>query len=147
MKTFLLIVLLLAFLQSTFLPLNLVLVMLISRSLVLDEPGNLLSAFLAGLILSFLTQVNLGYWPLLFILAVKLIQLLKRIPVSFNALMVFFSSGLVISVVSLLNQLFIDQDLHILQIIFESVLVIPAFYFTRFWEERFIVKKSIKLKI
>ena len=147
MKTFLLLLILFSFLQSAFLPVNLVLVILIARNLVLDSSDNLLIAFFAGLALSFLSQTNIGYWPLVLILVVKLSQALKKIPVSFNGLMVFLSGALLILIVSLFNQFFISQNLQISKLILESILVVPTFYLVRLWEERFVVKRGIKLKV
>lgn len=53
MKTLLLLIALFAFLQSAFLPINLVLVLIIARSLIVDDRENLFLAFFGGLILSF----------------------------------------------------------------------------------------------
>lgn len=138
MKTFLLIILLLAFLQSAFLPLNLVLVSIIARSLVLEDKENLILAFLGGLILSFLSQVNLGYWPLVFLLITKLTYLLKKLPVSFNLLTLFFAGILLIGLVSIFNLFFINNDFELFSSLVEAVLVIPAYYLVRLWEERFV---------
>lgn len=147
MKTFLLVLILLAFLQSAFLPLNLVLVALIARSLVVDDKSNLLLAFLGGLILSFLTQVNLGYWPLVFLLIVKIAGLLKKLPISFNLLMILLYGSLLVGLTALLSRFFIGENWGLLTYIIEAVLVFPSYFLVKFWEERFIVKSHIKLKV
>lgn len=147
MKTFLLLLVLLAFLQSAFLPLNLVLVLLIARSLVVEDRSNLILAFGSGLVLSFLTQVNLGYWPVILILAVKLAGMIRKLPVSFNPVIIILSGVVVISIVAVVNNFFIGETIQLFQRILESVLVLPAFYLTRAWEERFVVKSAIKLKM
>lgn len=147
MKTFLLILILFAFLQSAFLTLNLVLVAIIARSLAIEQRSNLFLAFFGGLVLSFLTQVNLGYWPLVLILVVKLVSLLKKLPVSLNPLMVFLYGSLLVSFTASLNKFFINPGFEFLPNILETFLVIPFFYAALVWEDRFIVKRSIKLKI
>lgn len=147
MKTLFFWIILFAFLQSSVLNLNLVLVVLIARSLGLDDRANLLLAFFGGLILSFLTQSNLGYLPLVYIIIVKLGHLIKKLPVSFN-LFVIFASGLVlVFLTALLNKFFANQALGFFSHIFEAVLVVPAYFLIRFWEERFEVNSQIKLKM
>lgn len=147
MKTFLLFLSVFAFMQSAFLPLNLVLVLLIARSLVREDRSNLFMGFFGGLILSFLTQVNLGYWPIVFILVVKLSSLIKRLPVSFNPLIIFFCSIFIVSSVRIFNVFFMNEELKITTLIFEAILVVPVFYLVRGWEERFVVKGVIKLRV
>lgn len=147
MKTFLLLLILLSFLQSAFLPFNLVLVFLIARSLVVEDRSNLILAFGSGLVLSFLTQVNLGYWPVVLVLAVKLAGMVKKIPVSFNPVIILLSGTVVISIVAVINNFFIGEKIQILPLILEAVLVLPAYYLTRAWEERFVVKGTIRLKV
>jgi hypothetical protein len=148
MKTFLLFLTLFAFLQSAFLPINLVLVILIARALVVDDRDNLILAFSGGLILSFLTQVNLGYYPLIFMLVVKLISMIKKLPISFNLLIVFISGGLLVTLVALINSWTRGEELSVYLILIEAVLVIPVYIITKLWEERFIViSQQMKLRV
>ncbi len=147
MKTFLLFLLFFAFLQSAFLPIDMVLVLLIARSLVIEDRENLFLAFFGGLLLSFLTQVNLGYYPLIFILIVKLAGLFKKLPVSFNPFMVFGSGTLLIILVALINSFFISQQLEVYPHLIEVILVLPVYYLIKFWEERFVIKSHTKLRV
>lgn len=147
MKIFLLLLILFSFMQSAFLPLNLVLVLIVARSLAIDDKKNLLMGFSGGLALSFLTQTNLGYWPIILVLAAKLTATITKLPISFNPLIIFLSGGIIISIVATLNGFLIDEELQILTHILEAVLVVPAFYLVRAWEERFVVKGAIKLKV
>lgn len=147
MRLFLLLIVLFAFLQSAFLNINLVLVVLIARNLYLDSRENLWLAFLGGLVLSFLTQTNLGYWPLILIMVVKLGQLLRKLPVSFNPLMVFLAGGFQILLVVLLNKFFLNERIELYPHVLEAVLVVPAYFLIRFWEERFVTKGVIRLKV
>lgn len=147
MKTFLLLLTFFAFLQSAFLPVNLVLVVLIARGLVTEDRDNLFLAFFTGLILSFLTQVNLGYYPVVFISVVKLAMMLKKLPVSFSLLMIFLSGALLIALTAFLNSFFTGQILSLYPHIIEAVLVIPAYFLIKLWEERFIIKSHTKLRV
>lgn len=136
-----------AFTQSAFLPFNLVLVLLVARSLAVEDRNNLVLAFAGGLVLSFLTQVNLGYWPLVFILTVKLTAMVKKLPISFNPLIIFLSGSVIVLLVALTGSLFINEKIQIFSHIIESVLIVPVFYLVRAWEERFVVKGAIKLRM
>lgn len=153
MKTLLLLITLFSFLQSAFLPVNLVLVLIIARSLLVEDRENLFLAFFGGLILSFLTQVNLGYYPLVFILIVKFAGLFKGLPVSFNSLMVFLSGALFIAITATLDSIFIGQPVKVIPHLIEAVLVLPAYFLIRFWEGRVISRvtsdklRSDKLKL
>lgn len=147
MKTLLLLITLFAFLQSAFLPVNLVLVLIAARGLVSDDRQSLYIAFFGGLILGFLMQVNLGYYPLVLILLVKIAVFIKKLPVSFNILVIFASGVLLIGIGNLLNTVFIQQEFKIPIYIVEILLFVPFYYLTRFWEERFSVKPHQKLRI
>ena len=147
MKTILLFLVFFAFLQSAFLPVNLVLVVLIARSLVTEDRDNLFLAFFGGLILSFLTQVNLGYYPLIFILVVKLSGMLKKLPVSFNFLPIFFGGSSIIALVTIANSFFISQNLSFYPHLVEAILVFPAYSLIKMWDGRFTSKSHLKLKV
>lgn len=147
MKTFLMIIILCSFLQSAFLGINLVLVFIIARSLATNDKSNLYLAFVGGISLSFLTQVNLGYWPLILLLVSKITSAARFLPVSLNPLMIFLVGGVQIVLVAVANMLISGSELKFLNIILEAVLVIAAFYLARAWDERFVVKREIKLRI
>lgn len=147
MKTLLLLITLFAFLQSAFLGINLVLVILIARALVVSDRDNLYLAFFGGLILSFLTQINLGYYSLIFILIVKLGEFIKTFPVSFNLLMIFISGALLVAIVGGINMVFIDQNLSIYIHLIEAILVVPFYFMIKLWEERFVIKSHMKLRM
>ncbi|MBI2593228.1 hypothetical protein HYW44_01120 [Candidatus Daviesbacteria bacterium] len=147
MKTLFLWIILFAFLQSSVISLNLVLVVLIARSLAIDDGANLLLAFFGGLILSFLTQTNLGYWPLLLLFIVKIGILTRKLPISFNPFLIFLSGGVLVFLSAAVNKLFLHQDFQFFQLVFEAVLVVPAFFLIRIWEERFVEKSQIRLKV
>jgi len=147
MKTLLLLITLFAFLQSAFLPVNLVLILIAARGLVSDDRQSLYIAFFGGLILGFLMQVNLGYYPLIFLLVVKTAFLIKKLPVSFNLLVIFISGIFLIGIGNVLSIIFIQQEFKLHIYIIEILLFVPFYYLVRFWEERFSVKPHQKLRI
>lgn len=147
MRLFLLLLLLGSFAQTAFLPINLVLIFLITRSLVVEERSNYFGAFFIGVIMGVLTGQNLGIWPLIFLGVVKLINLLKKLPFSFNYKTLIPLAFLIYLTVSFLEKILFGQSINIIKVIFETGLTLPIYFFVKFWEERFIVKPDIKLKI
>lgn len=147
MKLFLVILILAAFLQTTFIPFNLCLILLICRSFVSSENQNLVIALLIGIFLSLLTSQNIGFWALIFLSVVKLTQLTKIFPITNNFLTILPTTLFMVTLVSFLENLFHQQSLNFLKIIFETFLSLPFYLSIRFWEERFIVDPEIKLKI
>lgn len=147
MKIFLLVIVLASFLQSAFLPINFVLVLIVARSLVVEDTGNYFLAFFGGLILSFLTQANLGYWPIIFLIVVKLAYMIKKIPVSFNPLIIFISGAILILITDYSGLLFSQQSFSLWIYLTEIILILPIYFISKIWEERFTVKKHTKLRI
>lgn len=147
MKLFIFILILAAFLQSSFIPINLCLILLICRSLALDEKANYVIGFITGLFLGILTSVNLGFWPLIFVIVVKLVHLSRKSPISAYALTILpltFS----ISLLVLYIQTFIfSQTFNITPAITQAALALPLFFLIRFWEERFELRPEIKLRV
>ncbi len=128
MKTFILILIIAAFLQSSFIPINLVLILLISRSLSLIDQANLAAAFLGGILLGLLSAANLGFWALVFLMVVKLIELIKKLPFSVNILTIIPVSLLLILAVEYSQQLLLGQTLSLTKVIVETVLVLPTYF-------------------
>lgn len=147
MKILLLLLILFAFFQSAVSTLNFVLIILIARSLVLESKENLVLAFFGGFMLSFLTQTNLGYWPLLLILVTRLGHLLRKLPVSFNPVMVFIAGSIQVLLVLMAGKFFIGSGFEVYPHLYETLLVVPSYYLIRMWEERFVPKSELRLKL
>lgn len=147
MKIFLLLLIICSFLQSAFLGVNFVLVLIVARSLVSAEKSNLYLAFTGGLILSFLTQVNLGYWPFVLLLVSKVSSLAKELPFSLNPVMVFLTGVLQVVIVALFSKFYMHANMDVSIFIIETLLIVAVYYLMRVWEERFIVRREIKLKV
>src|SRR5256885_1337250 len=96
MKFFILLLIIASFLQASFIPVNLVLLLLISRAFIIEDKSNYYLAFFAGLFLGIVSIYNIGLWPLIFLLLVKVINLSKKLPLSKNILsLIILSLGLI----------------------------------------------------
>lgn len=135
------------FAQTTFLPLNLALIIILTRTLVVDEPSNYYLAFFAGILLGLQSLTNLGFYPLVFVILVKAINLFKKSPFSNNLLLIIPISFLAFISMSFLEKIFLNTEINFQKIALEMILSIPIYIFIRFWEERFVVKPNIKLRI
>lgn len=147
MRLFIVILILSAFVQSAFLPINLCLILIISRSFIKDTKSNLIAAFLVGILLSLLTSTNIGFWAVTFLVVCKVIQLIKNIPQVNSSKLFLVFAFLIISAVSFLAQIFTGEPFSIINVIIESAVCLPVYILIRFWEERFMPNTDIRLKI
>lgn len=147
MRLFIVLLVLSAFVQSAFLPVNLCLVLIISRSFVEERSSNLIASFLCGIFLGLLTATNIGFWAVTFLIVSKVLHILRNLPLTNNPRLIVPIALIVIVVVSFLEQIFLGQKINLLKIGVETLLTIPVFIFIRFWEDRFVVKAPTRLKI
>lgn len=147
MKLIILILIISSFLQSTTIAFNLCLVILISQSLVVNSKYNLIIAFSIGLLLSYLLTINIGFYALIFLAVVKLVQLFKFSAFTDNAPASLIITAIFSYLVATAEQYLLNQTLNLNKIIIESVLSLPIYLFIKIWEERFVVKSAIRLKI
>lgn len=137
MKTLIIVLTIASFLQSTILPLDLVLIILICRAFIRTGKSNLYLAFIFGLLSSHLSLTPMGAQSILFLTYVAITQSLSKSRLSQNALLVVP----ICFVAILVNQTVVSTN------IYGGFLSFPIFYLVRFWEERFVVRKEIKLRI
>ncbi len=147
MKIFIFLLIMTALLQSSFIPTNLVLILLICRSLAMPEKENLYLAFLGGILVGLLQTQNIGFWALVFLLMVKVIHLTKKLPFSRNIFTVFGISALMIILVSILESFYFQTAIDQTKILVEILLILPIYLMILFWEERFVVKHDSRLKL
>lgn len=148
MKTLIIILILISFLQATIMPIELVLLVLICRSYIKEDRANLYLAFAFGLLTSHLTLTPLGLNSLIFLTLVQITQVLSKTRLAGNSLLIIPLILILLSVNQLVTSLIIRQTLSLSpKILLESLLSLPILYVVRLWEERFIVRKEIKLKI
>ncbi len=146
MKLFFLIFILAAFIQTSFLEINLCLMLIIARSFVVERPSNYVVAFGGGIILGLLSGQNLGYLAVIFLITTKLIQIFKKLPISSNFLTVIPISAVIMIIFAWVELLLFNHTVNLIKVVLESILILPIYALVRFWEERFIVRHEIKLK-
>lgn len=148
MRTLIAVLILLSFLQTTIIPLDLVLIILILRAHIRSDVTNLYLAVFLGLLISFLEHINLGFTPALYLLLIMCVHFFSQTPINKNIFSVIpvVLIALLIKDVSL--SLFLHQTPQIWpKILIEVILSFPLYLAIRIWEERFIVRKDIKLRV
>lgn len=138
-------------LQGGILPFNLVLIIILARSFAVRTSTNLYLAFALGLWVAFLTGSPLGGLSFLYLVLVFLIQVISDIhlfahwsgiiPVSFVLLSVSQVVTGMLSGASLLS------SFNLWPVVVEAILVLPAYIAVCFWEERFMPRAEMRLKI
>lgn len=147
MKTLIVILIIAAFLQTTVVPIDLVLLILICRAYIINEKENLYLAFAFGLLTSHLGLVNLGLHSLVYLVIVQVVQVLSKSNLAGNSLVIIPISLVLLYVNQFVNSLFSYTTLGFFGVIIASFLSLPILYLVRMWEERFITRKEIKLKV
>lgn len=145
MKTLIIILILASFLQTTIIPVNLVLLILICRSYIKSDKANLYLAFGFGLLVSHLGLTNLGLTSLIYVIIIEATMVLSKWRLADNPLLV-----VPISFIFLYLSILVTSGVNAVSwpaTFLASFLALPLFYVVRIWEERFIVRKEIKLRI
>ena len=147
MKLFSFLILLAAFLQTSLIPLNLCLILLISRAYTNHSKQNYFLAFFAGIFLGFLAPYNIGFWPLTFLVAVFIVHVFRLLPISGRFLTIIPVAFIILTAVSLLESLAFHTPFLWLYPVISSLLTLPIFIVVHQWEDRFIIKPAVKLKM
>lgn len=148
MRVFIAILILGSFLQATIIPINLVAILILVRAYIKVEENNLYLAFFIGLLVSLLENTALGLVSLLYLFLVGAMQLFPKIPIS-KSLMTSMPFMIVILILNdVATSLIRGSSINIWpQIIFEGILILPIYIALRMWEERFVVRREVKLKV
>lgn len=147
MKTLIIILILASFLQTTILPIDLVLLVLICRAYIKPGRENLYLGFAFGLLISHLNLTSLGLVSIIYVVIIQIIESLSKSRLANHTLLIIPISLLLLSFNQVLNSIMNHNTLDLSKVIFVSFLSLPALYLVRIWEERFIVRKEIKLKL
>lgn len=149
MKTLIVILILAAFLQTTILPIDLILLILVCRAYIKPQDvSNFYLAFGFGLLTSYLNLTTLGFDSIIYLIITAATGILSKSRLSGNPLLLVPISLMFLSLNQLINSYFNNgQTFNFSKIILISFLSLPIFYLLRLWEERFIIHKEIKLKI
>lgn len=147
MKTLVILLILAAFLQTTILPIDLVLLILICRTYIKAEKSNLYLGFGFGLLISHLNLSGFGLQSLLYLIFIQGTESLSKIRLAGNPLLIIPISFVFLFLNQVINFLINNSTIEFVSIIVASLLALPILYAVRIWEERFIVRKEIKLKV
>ncbi len=147
MKTLIIILIIASFLQTTVFPIDLVLLILICRTYIRSEKTNLYLAFGFGLLVSHLSLNPLGLQSLLYLLFIQVTESLSKIRLAGNPLLIIPMSFILLSLNQLANSLINQATFEITKLVLASLLSLLVLFLVRVWEERFIVRKEIKLKV
>lgn len=148
MKTLVVILIVASFIQTTILPLDLVLIILICRAYVKEDKENLYLAFFFGLLISHLSLTLIGIESILYLVLIQLTQMLSKSKLAGNSYVLVPVMFVLLSVNQIVNSILLQHSIQISPKIFvESFLSLPILYLVRVWEERFIVKGDIKLRV
>lgn len=138
---------LISFLESTILPFDLVLVVLIARSFIVQEKSNYYLAFSFGFLNSLLLGYHLGFLSLIYLFAVAVSHIIKTTNLAAYWIVVIPLTFLLLFFAQILLQILNISNFNFSSLIIPTILILPIYFAVRFWEERFVVSKDIKLKI
>lgn len=147
MKTLIIILIIASFIQTTILPVNLVMLILICRAYIKSNQTNLYLAFVFGILTSHLDLSNIGIQSLLNLSFVEVTEILSKLRLAGNPflivpLAVFFTTFS--QFVGLVQN---HGSFEFQTVILTSILSVPTLFLVRLWEERFIVREGIKLRV
>lgn len=147
MKVLITVLLAIAFLQSSLTSVDFVLMVLLLRSYITKEKINLYLAFFMGLLISHLSFSPLGLQSIVYVVMVQLVLLLAGL--RWNTHIAVFPVILVLLLIDQGMQSFLtNQSLSLWPSILINVLsLLPIYILIRFWEERFVIRPDIKLKV
>lgn len=142
MKTLISVLVVLAFIQTSIVSIDLILLVLVSRAYVVPGRANYYLAFGLGIFAGQLNLTTLGILSMFYLIAVAATEALSKFRLAGNPLAIVP----VIFALVLLKQPILNQPIELTEAIFSSIFALPVLYALRLWEERFIVHKDIKLK-
>ncbi len=148
MKTLVLILIICSLIQSTVLPFDLVLIILICRSYISSDKSNLFLAFSFGLFNSVLNLTTLGLTSLVYLSLVAVTASLSKSRLAGNLLLIVPLNLFLLSIYQLVLSFFLHQSLELFpNVLLEALLSLPIVYLLKLWEVRFVARKDIKLRI
>ncbi len=148
MKTLIIILIIASFLQTTIFPIDLVLIILIARSYIRIARSNFYLALGVGLLISHLNLNVLGFDSLIYLMVVQITQALSKTRLAGNSLLIIAITFILLTLSHLISSLFLHQSINLFpKVLIESLISLPILFGLRLWEERFIIRREIKLKM
>lgn len=147
MTTLTIILIVASFIQTTILPIDLVLLILICRSYLRSDSSNLYLAFFFGIFISHLNLGNIGFQSLIYLCLIEVTDILSRLRLAGNPLLIVPLTFVLLALSQFANSMLINSNFDFFRIIIACFLSLPILFLLRLWEERFIVRKEIKLRM
>lgn len=148
MKILIIILIIAAFFQTTIIPIDLVLIILIARSYIKVAKSNLYLALGLGLLMSHLNLNPYGLDSLIYLVVVQITQALSKTRLAGNSLLITAITFILLTFSHLISSLFLHQSINLFpKVLIESLISLPILFGLRLWEERFIIRREIKLKM
>lgn len=151
MRSLIVILVTLSFLQGALFPVNFVLLVILGRTFVVDDRQNYWLAFGFGLLLSLLSGYPLGGLSMIYLFFVTLVSLIKKVELSSHWVVIFSLSLFILFLNQVFLHLLFQTDVNLfddrLRLLIEALLILPVYFVVRIWEERFIPRSDIRLKI
>lgn len=136
-----------ALLQTSFLPINFVLVILICQSYLFESRANYLLAFIGGITFAILSSANLGFLPLIFLVIVKITHLVRKLPIVASLLTIPILVAMVLLLIAYLEQLIFNKSVNFKDVFLGAVASLPIYFLLQIWQDRLLFRNEIKLKI
>ncbi len=147
MKTLIIILIIASFIQTTILPVNLVMLILICRAYIKSNQTNLYLGFIFGILTSHLDLSNIGIQSLLNLSFVEATEILSKLRLAGNPFLIIPLVVFFITFSQFVSLIQNHGSFEFQTVILTSILSVPTLFLVRLWEERFIVKEGIKLRV
>lgn len=135
-----------AFLQSTILPFNLVLIFLLLKAYFFNQRSTLYMAFFAGLLLSLLLNLPLGFLSIIYIFLTQAIHIISRLTFASNVLALFPLLFITLALDRFLISLYLKESMTLFPgVLVEVALAIPMYILLRLLDEKLNIKSSMKI--
>lgn len=138
---------LLSLFETTWLSYSVVVLALIIRSFIAPQKENYYLAFGFGILLSILLNQPIGILAILFLILVFIVQTIRLSQIASFWLFILPLSVCLLILFELAEQVFLGISLNFSNLIWQGIWVLPIYFLIRFWEERFVPQKDIRLKV
>lgn len=143
MKTLIAVLIIASLVQSTILPIDLALLILICRSYIRPDKANLFLAFGFGLLTGHLNSNLLGLSSLIYLMIISITESLSISGLASNSFLIVPLCLFLMIINQIIPSFVVQQTIQLFpRVLIESILSLPVLYLVRFWEERFIIRDS-----
>ena len=123
------------------------LIILLVRSFITEGKYDLWFVFSFGLLLSFLSGFPLGGLSFIYLLLQAVVKVVKKTQFAQHWIIVLPLISTLIIFDKMAENFMFGAGFNLRSSILDIILILPIYFTVRFWEERFIPAKEVKLKI